>query len=166
MRQYEDKLKGYMDANHIQAEHLTFQESCHSVKEAAAAVSSVLTGATAEAVAVTPKDFIKSICLIDSQGELIVGIVKGEDWASLSRIGQAIGQDAPRLALPDEILNRTGYVCGGVPAFGYPALFLIDDKVMKKVFVYTGGGSEYSLVRIAPSEIQRVNGGRIVKIRE
>ncbi len=31
--------------------------------------------------------------------------------------------------------------------------------------VYTGGGSEYALVRVAPQEPVRANQGRVVRIR-
>lgn len=160
MDPFAEKLKRYIETHCIQAEYLVFQESCHSVKEAAAAAQA------------SPKDIVKSICLIDGRDKLIVAIIKGEDWASLSRVSGAVqnGSDASaqplRLATPDEVLERTGYVCGGVPAFGYEARFLIDPKVMQREFVYTGGGSEYSLVKIAPTQLQQVNNGQIVRIRE
>ena len=158
MDPFEEKLKHYIASRHIVAEHLAFEASCHSVKEAAAAANA------------SPKDFVKSICLLDNRNNLIVAIVKGEDWASLSRIGAMLDKEAAagtlRLATPDEVLARTGYVCGGVPAFGYPARYLIDPKVMQREFVYTGGGSEQSLVKIAPQELHRINNGQIIKIRE
>lgn len=34
------------------------------------------------------------------------------------------------LATPGEILEKTGYPCGGTPSFGYQAMFLVDPKVM------------------------------------
>ena len=79
---YEEKLKEFIRENHIQAEHLSFDQSCHSVAEAALAVH-----ATAE-------DFVKNICLITKAGDLMVAIVKGEDRTSLERIGSCLG-DSP-----------------------------------------------------------------------
>ena len=52
-----------------------------------------------------------------------------------------------------------------MPSFGYKALFLIDPRVMEEEVVYTGGGSEHSLVKIPPRELQKANRGRIVRIR-
>jgi prolyl-tRNA editing enzyme YbaK/EbsC (Cys-tRNA(Pro) deacylase) len=36
---------------------------------------------------------------------------------------------------------------------------------MEKEMVYSGGGSEKSLVKISPQELQKANQGQIIKIR-
>lgn len=154
MKVYEEKLKNYIAKNNIQAEHLVFNESCHSVEEAANAA-----GASKE-------DFIKNICMIDKDSNLIVAIIKGEHRASTSRVGKALNIDTPRTANEDEILEKTGFPCGGVPSFGYNATFIIDPKVMEKKFIYTGGGSPYSLVKISTSTLQNANNGLILRIRK
>lgn len=155
MDAYEEKLKQYMRDHHAQGEHLHFEQSCHSVEEAAHAA-----GADAS------NDFVKNICMIDAQGNLLVAIVKGEDRASTERVGKALNIERPRTATPEEILAKTGYPCGGTPSFGYQAIFLIDQRVMEKEMVYSGGGSENSLVKISPQELQRANQGRVVRVRK
>jgi prolyl-tRNA editing enzyme YbaK/EbsC (Cys-tRNA(Pro) deacylase) len=69
------------------------------------------------------------------------------------------------MATPDEILEKTGYPCGGTPSFGYEAMFLVDPRVMEREVVYTGGGSETSLVKIGTEELVRANHGTILRIR-
>ncbi|MFH2106005.1 MAG: YbaK/EbsC family protein [Candidatus Micrarchaeota archaeon] len=152
MNDFEEKLKKYIRENSIKADHLVFQQSCHSVEEAAIAVN-----ARAE-------DFVKNICMIDSNGKLIMAIVKGEDRASTSKVAEVLKIERPRTATPKEILEMTGYPCGGTPSFGYNATFLIDQRVMEREIVYSGGGSENSLVKIATKELQKANGGNIVMI--
>lgn len=71
-----------------------------------------------------------------------------------------------RKATPDEILEKTGYKCGGVPALGYEAKYLINPKVMEIDYVYTGGSSEYSLLKIFTKDIQKLNKGQIIRIRK
>ncbi len=154
MKEYEQKLKQYIKDNNIKCEYLEFDQSCHSVLEAA------------DAAGVEPDDCVKNICLIDSEGNLIVAIVKGDDRVSTSRVGKALNIGRPRIATPDEILEKTGYPCGGTPSFGYTALFIVDPVIMEKEIVLSGGGSEYSLVKIAPSELQRANKGKVLKIRK
>ena len=151
---FAEKLKSFLTAKGIAGEHCVFTESCHSVAEAAAAVGG------------SPEDLVKNVCLVDENSRLIVAIVKGEDRASTTRVAQALGARKVRAASPAEVLERTGYPAGGTPSFGYEAIFLIDPKVMEKDKVYTGGGSENSLVLVAPPEIQRANQGRIVRIRK
>lgn len=154
MNEYEEKLRIFMEGHCIGGQHLIFKQSCHSVEEAAKAANA------------SREDFVKNICMVDARGNLIVAIVKGEDRASTSRIGKALNIDKPRVATPEEILEKTGYPCGGVPSFGYKATFLIDSKVMKKETLYTSGGSENSLIRISSVELRKANNGRITRIRK
>jgi Cys-tRNA(Pro)/Cys-tRNA(Cys) deacylase len=153
MNAYDRKLSQYMQEHHIDGELLVFSQSCHSVAEAAAAAG------------VLPSDLVKNICMLDAQGSAIIAIVKGEDRVSASRVAKALQIERPRTAEAAEILEKTGYPCGGTPSFGYEARFLIDPKVMEKDFVYTGGGSEYALVRVSPQELMRANQGHVVRIR-
>lgn len=154
MNRFEQKMIEFIASQQLKAEHLVLAQSCHSVKEAAIAVNG------------SEDQFVKNICMIDNKGRLIVAIVHGEDRASTSRVGKALGIDRPRLAEEAEVLERTGYPAGGVPSFGYDALFLIDPKVTEMEFIYTGGGSPNSLVRIEVEEMLNVNTGKILRIRK
>lgn len=155
MNTYEQRLRAYLKEQHIQAEHLSFDQPCHSVAEAALAVNA------------SPQELVKNICLIDSaDGQLITAIVKGEDRVSVSRIAKALQREGLRLATPAEILERTGYPCGGTPSFGYQAMFLVDPRVMEREVVFTGGGSETSLVKMSTAELVRANQGTVLRIRK
>lgn len=151
---YEQKLLDYIRLQRIDAELLHFNQSCHSVAEAA------------QAVGATPDNLVKNICLINAEANLIMAIVKGEDRVDPGQVGIALEIKAPRIATPAEILEKTGYPCGGVPSFGYSARFLIDPKVMEKEIVYTGGGSPNALIKIATLELVKANQGQIVRIRK
>jgi len=154
MNIYEQRLRAYLQEQHIQAEHLSFDQPCHSVAEAARAVNA------------SPQELVKNICLLDSDGQLITAIVKGEDRVSVSRIAKTLQIEGLRLATPAEILGKTGYPCGGTPSFGYRAMFLIDPKVMEREIVFTGGGSETSLIKMRTEELVRANQGTILRIRK
>jgi len=153
---YEQKLKEWMAENKVQAEHLSFTQSCHSVEEAAQVVGG------------EPEDFVKNICMIDLEGNLIVAIVKGEDKVSLDNVAADLGTSKSkiRIAKPEEMLEKSGYPCGGTPSFGYSARFLVDERVMEKEIVYTGGGSETSLIKVSPKELLNANRGQIAKLRK
>jgi Cys-tRNA(Pro)/Cys-tRNA(Cys) deacylase len=151
---FDEKLKSFMEAQGIRGEHRVFSQSCHSVAEAAMAVGG------------TPEDTVKNVCMMDEKARFVVAVVKGEDRASTSRVAQALGVPKVRTASPAEVLERTGYPPGGTPSFGYEAIFLIDPKVMEKEKVFTGGGSENSLVLIDTQELHRANRGQILRIRK
>ena len=142
MDPHEEKLKRFILENGIRAEHSHFEESCHSVAEAA------------HAVGATPDTFVKNICMIDPRGNLIVAIVKGEDQVDLKLVGDALGGAKPRIATAEEILIKTGYPCGGTPSFGYQARFLIDERVM----VAHGFVSPRRECRCASGQVNRSGG--------
>ena len=150
----EQRLKRYLESNGSDAEHISFDQSCHSVAEAAIAAKCAET------------DLVKNICLIDEEQNLIVAVVKGEHRASTSRVAKALDIERPRTAAPEEILELTGYPCGGTPSFGYRARFLVDPKVMEKEVVYSGGGSPCSLVRISSAELLKLSGAKVVRLRK
>lgn len=152
MNNYERKLDLFLKENNSNAEILIFDKSCHTVEEAA------------ETANVDPTNFIKSICMIDSKSNLIVAIVKGENRASTSKVSKSLNIERPRIATPEEMFEKTGYPCGGTPPFGYKAIFLIDPKVMEKMIVYGGGGSECALVKVSTSELKRLNKGKIIQV--
>lgn len=154
MRTYEKNLSEYLASQLPTADHMVFDQSCHTVAEAARAANAL------------PEEFVKNICMIGADGSLIVAIVRGTDRASTSRVGKALGTPPPKLATPEEILEKTTYPCGGTPSFGYPAVFLIDPHVAETQSVITGGGSERSLVRVNTIDMLRANGGRIVRVRK
>ena len=104
MREHEERLKAIIEERSIDAEHLSFDLSCHSVAEAARTVGA------------EPEDFVKSICMVDRDGNAVVAIVKGEDRASTSRVAKALGIERPRVASPDEILEFTGSLWVEPPA--------------------------------------------------
>jgi len=152
---YEARLKMAIARNGWQVEHLTFDQSTHSVAEAT------------QAVGASPHDLVKNICLITPRGQLVVAIVNGDDRVSPANVASALGLDGlPRLATADEILERTGYPMGGTPSFGYEALFVMDEHTFDRPLVYTGGGSPNALVRGNPHEFQRANGGLTAAIRK
>ena len=153
MNEYDEKIKRVIHDQGIEAEHLTFNESTHSVKEAAKAV-----GADQE-------DFVKSICMVTKDREVIVAIVKGEDRVSTSRVGNVLRIEKPMVASPEEVFELTGFPCGGTPGFGFEAEFLMDPRVLEKETVYLGGGSENSLVKMKSEDLRRISGAKVVRVR-
>ena len=151
---YSSKLKEYINSNGLKAQLLEFNESSHTVEDAAKAVNC------------TPEEIVKNICMVGETDKLIVAIAKGEDRVSRSRVGKALDIKRPRLADADEILQKTGYPIGGVPSFGFDAIFLIDPKVTELDYVYSGGGTPNSLVKINVNELLEINDGTVVRIRK
>jgi len=151
---YHKKLKKWLDSKSVSYEHLIFEKSCHSVQDAVEASGEPI------------ESFVKNVCMIDSNSQLIVAIVSGRDRASTTRVAKALRIDRPRLATTQEIIDKTGFLAGGVPSFSYQAQFLIDPKVTEQEYILTGGGTEYSLVKIRVKDIILLTNAKIVRVRK
>lgn len=154
MSRYEEKLKKFLQEKNIQGERLHFEKSVHTVEDACRETNA------------QPDDFVKTICMIAKDGKVIGALVLGSDRASTERVAKALNIERPQIATPEKALEKTGYLVGGTPPFGYKATFLIDTKVMEKDIVYVGGGTPNALVKISPKEVKRINQGIIVRVRK
>lgn len=154
MNPYEEKITKFITENQIDAQHICFEESVHSVEDACNA-----TGAE-------PDDFLKTICMVSSTGETIAAIVPGSYRASTSRVAKALGIERPEVASPEEALERTGYQVGGTAPFGYEATILVDPLVLERNIVYIGGGSPSALTKISVKEMMRVLDAVVVRVRK
>jgi Cys-tRNA(Pro)/Cys-tRNA(Cys) deacylase len=152
MKELEERIIQYIHQRQMDAQHLRFNVSCHSVAEAAAAV-----GARED-------ELVKNICLLGPDGELAVAILRGSDRVDTRKAAQVLGLKKTRMATAEEILARTGFPCGGTPSFGFEAVFLMDEKVFLMPLAYTGGGSGMSLVKSTPQELRRANNAIIADI--
>ena len=95
-----------------------------------------------------------------------MAILKGEDTLDVKKVCAATGFSKLRFATPQEILQKTGFPCGGTPSFGYEAIFLADERVLERKTVFSGGGSEHALVKISPQEMIKANDAKIIGIRK
>ncbi|MBI4174265.1 MAG: hypothetical protein HY517_01360 [Candidatus Aenigmarchaeota archaeon] len=141
-----------MAEHSIQAEHIRFEKTTRTVEDACREANC------------KPDDIVKSICIAGEQ--TIVALVLGSQRASTERVAKALGIERPNIATPDEVLERTGYLAGGVPPFGYPAIFLIDPAVMEKQLVYAGGGTPNAIIRTSVREILKANDGVVARVRK
>ncbi|MBO8157210.1 MAG: hypothetical protein H0Z32_12180 [Bacillaceae bacterium] len=154
MNPYEAKVKEYLDKNVMDAEHLVFEKSCHTVQEAAEAVGS------------SEDHIVKNVCMIGENQEFIVAIVEGNNRVSTKRVAKALNIERPRMADQEEVLARAGFPAGGVPSFGFDAIFLMDPKVTEMDWVYTGGGSDRSLVKIKVEDLLSLNHATVARVRK
>jgi Cys-tRNA(Pro)/Cys-tRNA(Cys) deacylase len=150
---FESKLKKFISANQIKAEQVILSHISHTVADAAVALKC------------QEDDIIKSVVFV-SGPRTVVGIVLGNCRASSATLMRHIGLEQLDVATPEQVLERTGYPVGGVPPLGFEAQFYMDELVMAKPFVYSGGGSPRAILKIAPEEIVRVTAAEVLRIRK
>ncbi|MBS3051795.1 MAG: YbaK/EbsC family protein [Candidatus Aenigmarchaeota archaeon] len=144
MQNCEEKIINFIKNNKIRAGHIKFDNSVHSVQDVLKFTNIKL-------------DEISKSIVFKNDKEIIVGVVLARYRVSSTRIGKLLNIEPPTICDSAEAFEKTGYPVGGMPCFGYDAIFVLDDKLKEVNHIYTGGGSEFSLVKISIDELKRVN---------
>ncbi len=141
-----EKLKKYMRKNKISGEILLFEKEVKSVKE-----SQEISGIPGE-------NHLKTIVMVSKEkNKPITVIIEGNKLISFKKVRRFLKIKEIRLGNYKEVLEKTGYPIGGVPPFGYNAIFLINKEATKKDEVLCGGGSKKSLLKIRVGEILKAS---------
>jgi len=105
------------------------------------------------ALKTNPRTYVA--CLVRADTKLDVNH-KVSDAAGVKRLSFASGEETASL---------TGQKIGGVTLFGLPEMpIYIDERVMQQPRVILGGGNRTSKVRLAPAELEKLPGARVVDI--
>jgi prolyl-tRNA editing enzyme YbaK/EbsC (Cys-tRNA(Pro) deacylase) len=150
-KESERKLQNFIYQDKLDAEIVIFNESVHS------------TETSKKALGVGPEKVLKSIVL---KGDgLFVCILQGSEKVDFGKLRKILNTKNLRTANPEEVLALTGYIVGGVPPFGYEAIFYLDQKAcdtLKDEYVYAGGGSPRALLKTKIEEIKKATKAEII----
>jgi prolyl-tRNA editing enzyme YbaK/EbsC (Cys-tRNA(Pro) deacylase) len=148
-------LADFMRANDIPGEILHLDVPTPTVETAAAAAGS------------EPDNIVKSLLFYVGEGS-VLAITCGPAHIERRAIAAhfQVGRKKVKLADPQTVLKETGYQVGAMPPFGHysPLPTLIDKRVLEKEQVYAGGGSEQTLLRIAPETILAVTQAQVLDL--
>lgn len=148
-------LAGYMGANKLPGEILELDVPTPTVEAAAAAVGC------------EPEQIVKSL-LFFVRDEPVLAITSGPAHIERRAIAAhyQVGRKKVKLADPQTVLEETGFGVGAMPPFGHtsPLPTLIDQRVLDKEQVYAGGGSDQTLLRIAPQTILSATQGIVLDL--
>ena len=148
-------LVAYMQVNNLPGEILELDVPTPTVEAAAAAVGC------------EPEQIVKSL-LFFVRDEPVLAITSGPDYIERRSIAAhfQVGRKKVKLADPETVLEETGFVVGAMPPFGHtsPLPTLIDQRVLDKEQVYAGGGSDQTLLRIAPQIILAATQGTVLDL--
>lgn len=149
-------LADFMQENDIPGELLHLEVPTPTVEAAAAAVGT------------EPENIVKSL-LFFAGDDFVLAITSGPAHIERRAIAThfEVGRKKVKLADPQTVLKETGYQVGAMPPFGHftPLPTLIDLRVLEKDQVYAGGGSEQTLLRIAPETILAVTQAQILDLQ-
>lgn len=148
-------LANYMRENHLPGEILHLDVPTPTVEAAAAAV-----GCETDEIVKTLLFFVRD--------KPILAITSGQAHIEPRAIAghYQVGRKKVKLADPQKVLKETGFGVGAMPPFGHysPLPTLIDQRVLEKEQVYAGGGSDQTLLRIAPQIILTATQGIVLDL--
>ena len=151
---YHKRIKTFLDNAKVKYNHIVYTSKCHSVAEAAQTSGEDI------------ENFVKNISLLDEEKNLIVAILLAKDRANLNKIATIVNAKKLKMTPFKEVEKYTSYPAGGIPSFGYKAKFLVDNSILEKEFVITGGGDEYSLIKIGRKDLITLNNAQVCDIKE
>src|SRR5947208_14095048 len=136
---YSESLRTTLVSKGIWHRFIEFDEPVRTVEEAARKVSA--------------DKIIKSIVLIGSDEKPILAILPARNKISYKKIKTLLKVKDVRLAQPDEVLEHSGYLVGGVPPFNKINRILLDPTIQRNTRSIAGGGDPDKLVELETRDI-------------
>ncbi|MGC9209452.1 MAG: aminoacyl-tRNA deacylase [Nitrososphaeria archaeon] len=112
------------------------------------------------------KNIVKTVLFINERGEPLIVVIRGDKRVNQSKLAKALGFRKLRLATPQELLDLTGYQPGALPPVGHKRMIrtIVDRDIMGLEYVYAGGGSVNSSLKISPRDIVRLQNAEVMDL--
>ena len=123
--------------------------------------------AAAAAVGCTVGQIAKSIVFRGAEsGRAVLVITSGANRVNEQRIGELLGEPLEK-AGPDFVRERTGFAIGGVPPVGHATALetFVDEDLLAHPEIWAAAGHPNALFRLAPQDLARMAGGRVVGVK-
>jgi prolyl-tRNA editing enzyme YbaK/EbsC (Cys-tRNA(Pro) deacylase) len=125
-------------AQGLAVEPVELSDSTRTAEEAAAAVGCEL------------GQIVKSVVLLDADGEPMLCLCAGDRRVDLERIGVGV-----RMARGREVKEATGYAIGGVPPLGHdrPVRTIVDASLRRFATVWCAAGTPHAVCEVGLEEL-------------
>jgi prolyl-tRNA editing enzyme YbaK/EbsC (Cys-tRNA(Pro) deacylase) len=96
----------------------------------------------------------------------VLVIASGANRVNEKRVGELVGEPLAK-AGAEFVRQHTGYAIGGVPPLGHiaPIDTYIDEDLLGHAEVWAAAGTPNTLFRLAPADLVRLTGGRVIKVQ-
>jgi Cys-tRNA(Pro) deacylase len=120
----------------------------------------------AAAIGVEVERILKTLLFDGRNGGFVVAIACGTGRVDRARLAAVSGAAKLRVAEAGDVLRVTGYPAGGVAPLALPPHLpvIVDAAVMDLPVAWGGAGREELLLRVAPSDIVRLNNAMVADI--
>jgi prolyl-tRNA editing enzyme YbaK/EbsC (Cys-tRNA(Pro) deacylase) len=148
-----DRVRAALSAAGVDARIQEFPSSTRTAQEAAAAVGTSV------------GQIVKSLVFL-AGGAPVLALVSGANRLDTSRLARLTGTEIGK-ADADAVRQATGYAIGGVPPTGFPTPIptFIDRDLLGFELVWAAAGTPRHVFPIAPAELVRITGGKVVELK-
>lgn len=148
-----DKLEALLKKHGVVYERIIYDESVKDSKSSATASKLDL------------NKIVKTVLFKTKQKSVISVIIRSTERVDKSKVKGAINSGKLELIQFDSVIDYVNYPAGGVPPFGYDAIFIMDSDLGDDELVLVGGGTIYSLIKIKIKDIKKLCVPLIVDVR-
>jgi prolyl-tRNA editing enzyme YbaK/EbsC (Cys-tRNA(Pro) deacylase) len=119
----------------------------------------------ADAVGTSVGQIVKSLIFLAGDSP-VLALVSGANRLDPDRLAALTGLPIGK-ADADAVRQATGYAIGGVPPTGFPAPIatFIDRDLLQYDVVWAAAGTPRHVFPIAPQDLVRITGGRVVDLK-
>jgi prolyl-tRNA editing enzyme YbaK/EbsC (Cys-tRNA(Pro) deacylase) len=119
----------------------------------------------ADAVGTSVGQIVKSLVFLAGDSP-VLALVSGANRLDPDRLAALTGLPIGK-ADADAVRHATGYSIGGVPPIGFPAPIptFVDRDLLEYDVVWAAAGTPRHVFPIAPQDLVRVTGGRVVALK-
>ena len=71
-----------------------------------------------------------------------------------------------RMAAPDFVRSKTGFVVGGIPPLGHSSSLetFIDEDLLKYPEIWAAAGSSNTMFKLSPDDLQKITQGQVISV--
>lgn len=148
-----DKVREALAALGIAAEIIEFPQGTRTARDAARAIGTTL------------GQIVKSLVFL-ADGRPILVLASGRNQVDTAKLARAAASSRIDRADADDVRSATGFAIGGVPPVGHtvPLETFVDEDLLVYDLVYAAAGTPTAIFPIAPGELVRATGGRIIDL--
>ncbi|OUM99921.1 MAG: hypothetical protein BAA04_13065 [Firmicutes bacterium ZCTH02-B6] len=147
-----ERVRAALREKGVDTEIVEFAQSTRTAQEAA------------DAIGTSVAQIVKSLVFV-AGGRPFLALVSGANQADTDKLAALMGAPVER-ADARTVREATGFAIGGVPPVGHATSLVtfIDQDLLQFEEVYAAAGTPHAIFRIAPQELVRITGGRVVAL--
>jgi prolyl-tRNA editing enzyme YbaK/EbsC (Cys-tRNA(Pro) deacylase) len=148
------RVREALEAEGVEARIVELEKTARSAREAA------------DALGVRVEQIVKSLVFRAAEtGRPVLVIASGPNRVDENAIASLLSEPIEK-ADADFVREKTGFTIGGVPPVGHagePVVF-VDEDLLREEEVWAAAGHTHAVFPLAPEELVRIAGGRVVSV--